>query len=132
LTTLRRVYPAEEVSGMKDPNPPTLLRLKPSIAKARYHEALNLEGLDTVILDGALVSPLALRKSQCPPLAIARVRGKDPQEAVLFLFAPTSPALCFCQQGTALKENPEETPSSDYRTSRSGLDWCPANAQHPE
>ena len=30
LTRLRRVYPAEEISGMKDPNPPTLLRLKPS------------------------------------------------------------------------------------------------------
>ena len=59
---MRRVYPAAEVSGMKDPNPPTLLRLKPSIAKARYHEALNLEGLDTFIFDGAPVSPLAVAK----------------------------------------------------------------------
>ena len=51
---------------MKDPNPPTLLRLRPTVAKARYHEALNLEGLDTVILDGAPVSPLALAKISMP------------------------------------------------------------------
>jgi len=44
---------------MNDPKPPTLLRLKPMIARARYHDALNLEGLDTVILGGRLVSPLA-------------------------------------------------------------------------
>jgi len=51
---------------MKDPNPPTLLRLKPSITKARYHEALNLEGLDTVIFNGAPVSPLAFAKISMP------------------------------------------------------------------
>jgi hypothetical protein len=51
---------------MKDPNPPTLLRLRPTVAKARYHEALNLEGLDTVILDGTPVSPLALAKISMP------------------------------------------------------------------
>jgi len=46
-------YPAAEVSGMKDPKPPTLLRLKPIIANARYQDASNLEGLETVIPDGA-------------------------------------------------------------------------------
>jgi hypothetical protein len=51
---------------MKDPNPPTLLRLRATVAIARYHEALNLEGLDTAILDGAPVSPLALAKISMP------------------------------------------------------------------
>src|SRR6266480_723682 len=31
-----------------------------------------------------------LPKSQCPPLAIAKARGKDPQEAALFLLARAS------------------------------------------
>ena len=51
---------------MKDPKPPTLLRLKPIIAKARYHEALNLEGFDTIIFDGAVVSPFAFVKISIP------------------------------------------------------------------
>src|SRR5215469_875942 len=51
---------------MKEPKPPTLLRLKPIIAKALYHDALNLEGFDTLILDGRLVSPLAFARISTP------------------------------------------------------------------
>src|SRR6266851_5575319 len=59
-------YPAAEVSGMKDPKPPTLLRLRPIVAKARYQEALNLEGFETVIPGGAPGSPLAFAKISMP------------------------------------------------------------------
>src|SRR6266849_3697429 len=57
-------YPAAEVSGMKDPKAPTLLRRKP--ANARYQDALNLEGLETVIPDGAPTSPFVFAKISIP------------------------------------------------------------------
>ena len=60
---------------MKDPKPPTLLRLKPIVASARYQDALNLEGLDTVILDGAPSSPLAFAKISIP--AYGSAESKD-------------------------------------------------------
>src|SRR6266446_5263750 len=125
-------YPAAEVSGMKDPKPPTLLRLRPIIAKARHQEAPNLEGLETVIPGGAPGSPLAFAKISMPASCHRKSTWEDPQEAVLFLLVRASPALSSCQQGTAPKENPEETPSTDYRTCRPGLDWCPASVEHPE
>jgi len=40
---------------MKEPKPPALLRLKPIIAKARYHDALKFEGLDTASCAGRLI-----------------------------------------------------------------------------
>lgn len=51
---------------MNEPNPPTLLRLKPIVARALYQDALNLEGLETIILDGASNSPVFFARISIP------------------------------------------------------------------
>jgi len=106
-------YPAAEVSGMKDPKPPTLLRLKPIIANAQYQDALNLEGLETVIPTERRRPHLSLPKFRFQLPAIAKERGKDLQTAVSSRLGRASHILSFAPPGIALKENPEETPSTE-------------------
>jgi len=109
---------------MKDPIP-NALRLRPTVLKARYHETLNLEGLDTVILDGALVSPLALAKvSNARFLPSQKYVGKI-LKGVLFLSARVVTALSSCQQGTAPRKILRKHHPTDYRTYRPGSDWFP-------